>query len=276
MSVRRARGARAGRASGRAWCRASSPSRRGCALAGLALCLGLALPATPARADDESPALSGWDRFNAANSDFNYWMTLHVIKPLAKGYNVIVPKPLQTGIDNVLINLQRPRDIVNSLLQGRLRRAGRHTGSLLVNSTLGLGGLVYASEALFWDAPPETFNETLGVWGVPTGPYTVLPLVVPPFNSASPRSLFGAAVDAAMSPTFWVPFTTTEFGGYTAFGVSTGVLVGGGLNSVALLMPPPWASESEWQAFETLFRERTPYPERKQLFYDNQAFDVED
>jgi len=242
-----------------------------CALA-LVLCGALPAGAEPA----DEPRLSGWDRFNSANSDFNFWMTVHVVKPLAKGYNFLVPKPLQRGIDNFLVNIERPRDIVNSLLQGRLRRAGRHTASLLVNSTLGLGGFVYASEALFWDAPPETFNETLGVWGLPTGPYTVLPLVVPPFTDASPRSLFGAAVDAGMNPTFWIPFTTSAYGGWTSFGVSTGVRVGGGLNAVALAMPPPLASESEWRAFETFFRERTPYLERKQLFYENQAFDVGD
>jgi ABC-type transporter lipoprotein component MlaA len=226
--------------------------------------------------DQESQATRGrLDRFNMRTSGFNYWVSQHAVKPLAKGYNLIIPKFGQRGIENFLINLDRPRDIVNSLLQAKAARAGRHLGSLLLNTTLGVGGLFYVSDDFFVDAPPETFSETLGVWGVPTGPYIILPLVI--ITDTSPRGIVGNLADGTMHPLFWLGYAASAIGGGTMLAVGASVRTGGGLNTVATLMPSPWfGSESEWRAFEELFAERTPYLEKKQLYYDNLRLDVED
>jgi ABC-type transporter lipoprotein component MlaA len=209
------------------------------------------------------------DRFNRVGARFNHWMLQHAVKPVAKGYNLIVPKLAQEAIANLLLNLERPRDIANSLLQGKPRRAGRHLAILLLNSTFGAGGIFYVSHRVLDDDSPETFNETLGTWGVPPGPYLVLPLVVPPLAETSPRRLLGTLVDLPLNPLFWIPGTTGTIA--SASGSATG-----GLNAIASLMPVPWASDSEWEAFETFFGERTPYPDQKLLFYQNQQLDVED
>lgn len=224
----------------------------------------LSLSAAAAAAEENT-----LDGFNRASGDFNHWMMQNAVTPVAKGYNFIIPKFLQARIEDVVLNLQRPRDIVNSLLQGKAERAGRHTAHLLLNTLFGFGGLFYVSHRALDDDSPETFNETLGVWGLPPGPYVQLPLVVPPFSAASPRTLTGAAVDVLMNPLFWIP-------GLTGTIVSGSTTVGGALNTLATLMPPPWGSDSEWQAFDELISERTPYPERKALFYENQMLDVED
>jgi len=247
--------------------------------AGLCLAVpaaGQEAPAAPEEpAASKEPAAGRLDRFNMRAAGFNYWINQHVVKPVTKVYNFIIPKFGQRGIENVLINLDRPRDFLNSLLQAKGERAGRHLGSLLLNTTVGIGGLFYVSDHFLADAPPETFSETLGVWGVPTGPYVVLPLVI--ITDTSPRGIVGTLVDGTMHPLFWIGYTTSAIGGGTMLAVGASVRTAGGLNTVATLMPSAWTgSKSEWEAFEELFAERTPYLEKKQLYYDNQRMDVED
>lgn len=257
------------------------------------LALTLALPAAPASADAEAPDVpagpgappperpelpappEGWvhqepkpsllDRSNLTWRSFNYHFIQWFTKPVARAYNVVLPKFAQQGVDNFLANTDRPRDILNSLLQLKFERAGRHTLHLLLNTSFGLGGFLYVSPQVLLEESPETFNETLGHWGVPPGPYIVLPV----WGETSPRALLGSAGDVPAHPFFWIP------------GVA-GTVVGGsryflrGVNSMAILMPTPFASRSEWDAFEELITTRTPYEEERTLWYENQQFDVED
>ncbi len=217
----------------------------------------------------DEPRETGLDRFNKGSSDFNYWMQQNALIPLAKGYNWVVPKPVQEVVDNVITNIQRPRDMINALLQAKWERAGRHLAHFLLNTIYGFGGLFAVSHRVLDDDSPETFNETLGHWGVPPGPYIVLPLVVPVFDGTSPRGLIGFGGDLVMSPLFWVPGTQGTI-------LSSTVTAAGGLNTIALLMPDPLADQSEWDAFEELVSERVPYEEAKELYYENQQLDVED
>jgi len=236
------------------------------AAAGLAVVvLACASPPTPG----EPPRESALDAFNKGSSDFNYWMQQNALIPVAKGYNWVVPKRVQEVVDNFVTNLQRPRDMINSLLQAKWERAGRHLAHFLLNTIHGFGGLLAVSHRVLDDTSPETFNETLGVWGMPTGPYLVLPLVVPVFDGTSPRALVGFGVDLVMNPFFWIPGTTGTI-------VSASTTTAGGLNTIALLMPRPMADESEWQAFDELIRERVPYEDARALYYENQQLDVED
>ncbi len=235
--------------------------RRALALAGLAV---WALAGAPgAAAEEDEGALDG---FNRANRRFNDWLLHRVVKPVARGYNVVVPKLAQDGIENFMLNLERPRDIANSLLQGKPVRAGRHLAALFFNTLWGFGGLVYVSDKVLDDDSPETFNETLGVYRIPPGAFLILPIL----GETSPRQLVGTAVDSVMNPTFWL------------IGGTTGIIVSGsrqavrGVNTVATLMPAPFASEENWEAFEDRISAVTPYPEAKQLYFENQRFDVKD
>ncbi len=227
----------------------------------LVLALGLAI-ATPAVAADDEGAL---DRFNRANQRFNHWLLLHVVRPVAQGYNFVVPKLGQQGIENFLLNLERPRDMINSLLQGKPVRAGRHLAAFLINTVGGLGGFLYISDRVLDDDSPETFNETLGVYGVPPGSFLILPIL----GETSPRHLVGLVGDTALNPLFWIP-------GTAGTAASGGAFVLRGVNTVASYMPSPFADRAAWEAFERQISEMTPYPEAKELFFENQRFDVED
>lgn len=187
------------------------------------------------------------DGFNQKMLSFNRWMLRHVFEPVARGYNVVVPKWGQRRVAAFFGNLAGPRDIVNSALQAKVRRSGTHAGRLLVNSTIGLAGFFDVGYDWFgWDAPPETLDETLGVWGVPLGPYLVLPL----FGDSSPRSFVGLIGDGFLNPvTTVIPIFVSlgPTGASSVLGIGPFVLQSA--NLLASQMPAPRASRAEWDSY---------------------------
>ena len=186
---------------------------------------------------------------------FNRWMLRHAFEPFARGYNFVMPKWGQRRVASLFANLEGTRDIVNSALQGKGGRAGVHGGRFLVNTTIGLVGLFDVGEAWFgWEAPPpETFDETLGVWRVPLGPYFILPI----FGDSSPRAVVGLAGDFMASPMrWWIPFAgDLSFGLNLAVGAAQYTLQAG--NLLASGMPSPRASKAEWDSYR---RSRFDFP----------------
>lgn len=139
-------------------------------------CAGAPQPeAASARAyNDNDP----WIRANRKILDFNLAVDRIALKPAAKVYAKL-PQPVQNGAGNFFANLWLPATVLNDLLQGKLAAAGRDSARFLINTLLGAGGLMDVATAL--DFPPhrEDFGQTLAVWGVPPGPYLVLPLLGP-------------------------------------------------------------------------------------------------
>lgn len=122
------------------------------------------------------------------------------LRPAAVAYRTLVPGPLREGVRNVLGNLRAPTILMNDLLQGDMDRAGRTASRFLINSTLGLGGIVDVAEWQFGiRGHGEDFGQTLAVWGLGEGPYLFLPVLGP----SNIRDLAGSGVDAVASPWFW-------------------------------------------------------------------------
>jgi phospholipid-binding lipoprotein MlaA len=119
------------------------------------------------------------ERMNRATHRFNDAIDRNVLKPVATGYRNHVPRLVQLGIDNVLENLAFPTTIVNDLLQLKIKDTLIDLGRFTVNSTLGIGGLLDPATAFGIPRNDEDFGQTLGRWGVPSGPYLVLPLLGP-------------------------------------------------------------------------------------------------
>jgi len=136
----------------------------------------------------------------AMNQDLDH----AVARPVAVFYTHVVPGVARDGIHNVLHNLDSPVIFANDLLQGETTRAGQTLGRAVVNSTLGLGGLVDLAGKIGIPAHDEDFGQTLAVWGAKEGPYLVLPAVGP----SNPRDLAGTGGDIAMSPLTWINFHT--------------------------------------------------------------------
>jgi len=131
---------------------------------------------------------------------FNDTVDNYVAKPISDAYKWVTPQFLQTGIFNFFNNLKNVDIIINDVLQAKFAQSAEDTGRLLVNTTLGLGGLVDAAQDLGLKQNDEDFEQTLAVWGVPRGPYLVLPLL----GSTTARGIPGAILDTAANPSSYV------------------------------------------------------------------------
>jgi phospholipid-binding lipoprotein MlaA len=152
-----------------------------------------------------------WEPFNEAMFKFNKnFLDDYVLKPVAKGYNFIMPDMFQQMIDNGFSNIKFAQYFVNNLLQGRLIGASTELGRFLINSTLGIGGLFdIAKQEFNLQKTKADFGQTLGVWGAGPGPYLVLPFLPP----LTVRDGIGTAVDGAMDPlSYYIPFIWDRFG----------------------------------------------------------------
>lgn len=118
-----------------------------------------------------------------------------VLEPAAKGYRKL-PSPIQTGLGNFFSNLRLPLVIVNQFLQGQFGNAFSSTGRLVINTTIGIAGLVDVAEKVGLDEKEEDFGQTLATWGVGNGPYIVLPI----FGPSNLRDAAGMFVTAATDP----------------------------------------------------------------------------
>jgi phospholipid-binding lipoprotein MlaA len=103
----------------------------------------------------------------------------YALRPVARGYRDSVPVFARARIRGVLETMRTPSILINDLLQGEFARAGVSLGRLVINSTLGLAGLFDVAGAWGFEFHDEDFGQTLAVWGVPSGPYFVIPLVGP-------------------------------------------------------------------------------------------------
>jgi phospholipid-binding lipoprotein MlaA len=157
---------------------------------------------TPEEEEEHPQASDPIERVNRCTFALNQQVYRFVLKPLSRVTTFLVPQPALDAIGNVFDNLKSPVRISASLLQGNGRRAAQETGKLLVNSTVGIGGLWKASDWItkLKNVPEEDFGQTFGVWGIKPGPFIVVPVLGP----RSLRDLVGAAADVCASPQTWV------------------------------------------------------------------------
>lgn len=120
-----------------------------------------------------------WEALNRPIYSVNTAFDNVTLKPLAKGYEKVLPRPVRTGITNFMKNLVTPRSAVNNFLQGKPASGFSELGRFVINSTVGIGGLIDAAAAGGIEAQIEDFGQTAAVWGVPDGPYVMLPFLGP-------------------------------------------------------------------------------------------------
>ncbi len=138
-----------------------------------------------------------YEQSNRLNHERNKKIDRAVLRPIAKGYSAFVPDDVETVISNFSINLSLPGAMVNSAMQGNGVGLTSDFYRFLVNSTIGLGGLIDVATDLNMPAATDAdFGQTLYAWGVHEGPYVVLPLIGP--NTS--RAAVGRVVDIFTNP----------------------------------------------------------------------------
>jgi phospholipid-binding lipoprotein MlaA len=120
-----------------------------------------------------------YENFNRKVFALNDAVDRHALKPVAQGYKAVTPELVQTGVSNFFGNLSDLWTGANNLLQGKASDGASDFGRVLINSTVGVGGLIEVASKAGLPKHDEDFGQTLGYWGVPAGPYLMLPLLGP-------------------------------------------------------------------------------------------------
>jgi phospholipid-binding lipoprotein MlaA len=147
-----------------------------------------------------------WAPMNRAIYRFNDAIDRAALKPVAKGYQNVTPPWVRQGVGNFFTNLEQPKVIVNELLQGKPGPALMDTGRLVINTVFGLGGLFDLASANDMPLNDEDFGQTLAVWGIPSGPYLMLPFLGPSTLRDGPAR----GGDYFLNPTRYADLKTSE------------------------------------------------------------------
>lgn len=161
------------------------------------LLLLVLLPASGTAQDrTDSDPLEGLNRKTHA---LNEGLDRYILRPVARGWQFITPDVLRRSLRNFDDNLRAPVILTNDILQWKWRAAGEQTARFAINSTVGLLGLFDPAAGWGLEKQNEDTGQTLGVWGIPAGPYIVLPLLGP----SNPRDIVGLAGDSVLS-IYWI------------------------------------------------------------------------
>jgi phospholipid-binding lipoprotein MlaA len=166
----------------------------------LAMTLMLAACSTPS-----AESLAQNDPWEATNRDtfaLNVWVEHNIAQPVDTVYRDVVPEPARDGVHNVVTNLRSPIVLANDILQGRPKKAVQTIARVVINSTIGLGGLIDVASKVGIPYHDNDFGVTLGVAGTAEGSYLMLPLLGP----KPPRDLLGMGVDSVFDPFTWSHF----------------------------------------------------------------------
>lgn len=134
-----------------------------------------------------------FESFNRSMYEFNDTLDSYVLKPAAKGYKAVTPDMVDTAVTNFFSNIGDVVVVANDLLQLKPRQAVADIGRIVFNTTFGLGGLIDVSTRFGLEKHDEDFGQTLGYWGVDSGPYLVLPVI----GASNIRDLSGFSIDSA-------------------------------------------------------------------------------
>ena len=141
------------------------------------------------------------DPFEDLNRDifiFNEKLDEKLLKPAALTYRKVTPQFARTGVTNFFNNLEEIDTTINQVLQGEIKYAFNDAGRFVINSTIGLFGLIDVASKMGLERHEEDFGQTLGVWGFNSGPYIMIPFLGP----SNPRDLLSRPISSFLSGTF--------------------------------------------------------------------------
>ncbi len=164
------------------------------------LLLTVSMGAIAADQADDVVTSDPFEGLNRAVFAFNDVLDTYALRPVALGYHYITPDFMEAGVGNFFDNLGEVSNVLNNGLQGKFTDAGGALSRLALNTTIGLLGLFDVATEMGLEQHDEDFGQTLGVWGVSSGPYLMLPLLGP----STVRDTAGLVVDYAADPVNWL------------------------------------------------------------------------
>jgi phospholipid-binding lipoprotein MlaA len=164
------------------------------------------------------PIKDPFEGFNRSMYKLNDTIYDYFLEPVSRTYKQVVPEDARLGVKNLFDNASSPVNLVSSIFQGDVDKVVRVLGRFVLNTVVGIGGLFDVAEYYEIEPVSEDFEQALGHYNVPAGPYLVLPF----FGPASGRNVAGRVVDSFLSPTVW--FSPTFIVGA---GISLGDTVNG-------------------------------------------------
>jgi phospholipid-binding lipoprotein MlaA len=168
------------------------------------------------------PPQDPWESWNRGVYRVNDKVDRAVIKPIAHTYVRAVPAPARTGVSNFFANLRTTTVLVNDALQGKFGAAANDLARIVVNTTVGVGGLLDPASQMGLDKNDEDFGQTLGHWGLRPGPFVEIPVLGP----SDLRDGSGRVVDIFTSPTHYISNNWVSYGldGVGALNTRAGLL----------------------------------------------------
>jgi phospholipid-binding lipoprotein MlaA len=181
-------------------------------LCALSLCGCVTLPPNSQRSPQDP-----WESWNRGVYKVNDKLDRAVAKPVTRAYMKVVPRPLRTGVSNFFANLNTPTVLINDALQGKFRAAGSDLGRLILNTTIGLGGLLDPATSAGLDRNDEDFGQTLGKWGVHAGPFLEIPVLGP----SDARDAPARVVDTFTNPQAYIGSVVIKYPLYGLYLIDT-------------------------------------------------------
>jgi phospholipid-binding lipoprotein MlaA len=158
-----------------------------------------------------------WESWNRGVYRINDKVDRAIAAPVARTYVRIVPSPIRTGVSNFFSNLDTPTVMINDALQGKFLAAANDLGRFVLNSTVGLAGILDPATSAGLDRNDEDFGQTLGHWGVHPGPFVELPI----FGPSDLRDAPGKVVDSYTNPRQYIKNSYVKYGLYLPSLVNT-------------------------------------------------------
>ncbi len=151
-----------------------------------------------------------WEGFNRSIFVFNETLDEYVLLPVTKGYKAVAPGFVETGVSNFFGNLGDVGTLANNVFQAKFSDAASDLSRILFNTFIGLGGLIDVSTPMGIEKHDEDFGQTLGYWGVDTGPYLVLPF----FGPSNVRDGLSLVPDTLLDPVYYVEDDSARYALY--------------------------------------------------------------
>lgn len=214
-----------------------------------------------------------WESWNRGTQTFNDGFSQTIVKPISAGYSGIVPAFVSESIYNFLSNMNDIGVTINDVLQFKMAQGGMDASRFLVNTSLGIAGFIDVADMIGLPKHNEDFGQTLGVWGVPSGNYLVLPFL----GASSPREVAGFLGDMLLNPLTYTVIFAGSSAVFTAInaGTKTAKIFGAETDWIMPGKNADGTFSDHYEFIKNTYQQRREYLVNDGLVLDDFEFQIE-